>query len=246
MNCLFRYIRIHCRIIQGKTLLKPAERNKIRVILFDLDGTLVDTELLYLEATERALKDAGCSLEQKQLLDIVYGKSQGDIVSCLTGLFPGKSLGNLENGIRHHYSIISRDKDIRIPSSIALLKQLSKNYPIGIVSGSPRIAVEEKIEALDIQSSIGFTLCSEDYHPGKPDPACYLLSAGRLGLPPSLCLVFEDSNAGVRAAKAAGMYCVALERPGTQKQDLSLADLVLSDLADFALSDFVTADFPPR
>jgi beta-phosphoglucomutase-like phosphatase (HAD superfamily) len=141
----------------------------------------------------------------------------------------------MDNEMRRHYNIVKQEKDIRITSSICLLKRLAETHPVGIVSGSPRIAVEENIAALDLRSSIAFALSSEDYQPGKPDPACYLLAAEKLGLPPDRCLVFEDSGAGVMAAKASGMHCVALERPGTPKQDLSMADLVLRDLADFQL-----------
>ena len=69
-------------------------------------------------------------------------------------------------------------------------------------------------------------------------PACFLLGAERLGLPPSECLVFEDSTAGIRAAKAAGMVCVALQRPGRPPQDTRRADEVLADLAESRLQKY--------
>ena len=73
----------------------------------------------------------------------------------------------------------------------------------------------------------------EDYDPGKPHPACYLAAAREAGLPPEQCVVFEDSNAGVCAAKDAGAYAVALARPDRPEQDYSRADLVLEDLSLF-------------
>jgi sugar-phosphatase len=71
---------------------------------------------------------------------------------------------------------------------------------------------------------------------GKPDPEPYLLAAARLGVRPGRCVVFEDAAVGVRAAKAAGMACIAVPNPAAlQPQDLSLADLILPSLEDFEL-----------
>ena len=80
---------------------------------------------------------------------------------------------------------------------------------------------------------LSFSIAAEDYTRGKPDPECFLLAARRLAVPPAQCMVFEDSAAGVRAAKAAGMACVALVREGRPRQDVSAADLVVRDLTDF-------------
>ena len=71
----------------------------------------------------------------------------------------------------------------------------------------------------------------------KPDPESYLVTAGRLGVDPSRCVVFEDSAIGVRAAKNAGMFCIAVRNPRSQKfQDLALADVVVSSFEELDLS----------
>ena len=114
-----------------------------------------------------------------------------------------------------------------------MLKKLAESYPVAIVSGSPRRDIEEGIQSMEIEPYIEFYLGSEDYYPGKPDPACYLTAAARFSLPPQKCLVFEDSYAGVRAAKSAGMYCIGLRRPGAPYQDLRSADRILQDLSEF-------------
>ena len=92
---------------------------------------------------------------------------------------------------------------------------------------------------MGVEDVVRLFLGTEDYAEGKPDPACFLLAARMLAVPPESCLVFEDSAAGVIAAKAATMTCVALQRPGRPAQDVSLADEVLSDLADFRLEKYV-------
>jgi len=125
--------------------------------------------------------------------------------------------------------------DVRIKSSIELLKKLSRDYSVCIVSGSARKDVEDGIALMGIDSHLQFYLTNEDYSVGKPDPACYLLAADKLQLSPEHCLVFEDSAAGIAAAKDAGMYCIALQRKGAPQQDTSGADEVLDNLADFNL-----------
>jgi sugar-phosphatase len=74
---------------------------------------------------------------------------------------------------------------------------------------------------------------SGEYERGKPAPDCFLLAARKLGAEPAECTVFEDSEAGVAAGKAAGMRVVALRLPDHPSQDLSAADLVLEDLSRF-------------
>ncbi len=207
----------------------------MRAFLFDLDGTLVDTEFLYLEATDLSLGDMGYSLPKDELFEILYGRSQDDVVGSLKELFADLDVPKLEEGIRDHHWRLNRDRDLRIDSSIALLERLSQHYPVAIVSGSPRDDVERYIDFLSLKNTIAFFLGNEDYAPGKPDPACYLMACKRLKSPPQHCLVFEDSSAGVQAAKAAGMFCIALKRPGMPDQDLSMADQILDDLAGFDL-----------
>jgi sugar-phosphatase len=139
----------------------------------------------------------------------------------------------LESSLASRFLELRNTRDIRIPSSIELLNRLANRYPVAIVSGNSRDDVAEAVDHLQIGSKLAFYLGCEDYAPGKPAPACFLLAADRLQLPPAECVVFEDSAAGVRAAKAAGMTCIALARPGMPQQDLSSADRVLADLAEY-------------
>jgi beta-phosphoglucomutase-like phosphatase (HAD superfamily) len=212
-------------------------KQNIDAFLFDLDGTLVDTEILYLEATHLALRDMERSILYDELLEILYGRSQDDVAASLIKIFPDLDVPKLERGIKDHHWKLNRDRDFKIHSSIELLERLSAQYPVAVVSGSPRADVERYIDLLSLKEKIVFYLGSEDYQPGKPDPACYLLASQKLRLPPARCLAFEDSNAGVQAAKRAGMFCVALKRPGMPAQDFAMADQVLEDLVDFKLEE---------
>jgi sugar-phosphatase len=142
-------------------------------------------------------------------------------------------IADMEARIALYYHEVAAGRDIRIEGSIALLRRLARERPVCIVSGSSTKTVAAAVDHLGIGDALRFFLGADDYSPGKPHPAGYLLAAERLRVPPADCLVFEDSEAGLRAAKAAGMRCVVLLRDVRNSQDFSTADLVLADLADF-------------
>jgi HAD superfamily hydrolase (TIGR01509 family) len=207
----------------------------IRCYFFDLDGTLLDTEVLWVKATQDYLAGQGVPLTPAEALQLVYGRSWHDIYRDITRRHPAldRGLEAVGRELRGHYRALRAATDVRIAGSVALLVRLAATHPVAIVSGSPREEIADSIALLGIGSCVRFYLGAEDYAPGKPDPACFLAAARRLAAPPADCLVFEDSAAGVRAAKAAGMKCVALARPGAPPQDVAAADLVLDDLARF-------------
>ena len=101
------------------------------------------------------------------------------------------------------------------------MRHLARDYPIAIVSGSAREDIARNIAMLGITEQVRFFISYEDCSPGKPHPGGYLLAAARLGVPPAACVVFEDSTAGVAAARAAGMHCVALRHRDRPPQELS-------------------------
>lgn len=207
-----------------------------RAYLFDMDGTLIDTEPLWVEAVVNVVNALGFPLDREEAARLVYGRSWHDIYRTIVSRWPGfpLSIEAAQDRLTPEFMALRGRRDVRIHSSIALLRRLAAAHPVAVVSGSPRPDVDAGIELMGIGGLIRFSLASDDYSPGKPDPACYLAAAARLGLPPSACVVFEDSAAGVRAAKAAGARCVALARPGMpHPQDVSAADEVLADLGDY-------------
>jgi beta-phosphoglucomutase-like phosphatase (HAD superfamily) len=210
---------------------------KISAVLFDLDGTLIDTEPMLVDAVRALVLKRGGSISRENALELVLGKSARDIYQEIHQAFPGifSSDEEIESGIDVIYQKYCQVNDIFLPSSINLLRKLSQNFPIAIVSGSHTKTVEEAADSMGVKELLAFCLGADDYPIGKPDPGCFLKAASMLDIRPEECLVFEDSKAGVTSAKNAGMYCVGLKRPEAPDQDLSLADEIYEDLADFKL-----------
>ncbi len=212
----------------------------IRAFLFDLDGTLLDSEILWVEALEVFMKEQGAPIPHADALAIVYGVSWEEIYYDVARRFPGlfPEMADLYSGLQRCFIALRDSRDVRITGSIELLKRLSADYPVAIVSGSFSHDIQHGVEIMGIAPYIQFFLGGEHYAPGKPDPACYLMAAERLAIAPEHCLAFEDSTMGIRAAKDAGMHCVALQRAGRPRQDVSRADLVLDDLTRFSPQEY--------
>ncbi|MBT3288504.1 MAG: HAD family phosphatase [Victivallales bacterium] len=202
--------------------------------LFDLDGTLLDSEALWIDAIGRALQERGIAISHAAVTELVLGRSWPDIFADIQRRFPNvyADRAEIEAITVPLYKHWVETRDVRIHSSIDLLRRLAKLAPTVIVSGSTRDRIAESIELMDIEDLVPFHIGAEDYTAGKPDPACFLMAAEQLRVLPEHCLVFEDSPAGVVAAKAAGMTCVALHRQDTPPP--AGADLVLADLGAFS------------
>ena len=209
----------------------------LQAILFDMDGTLVDSEVIWVDAIEKALRQRGVEITHADVVGLVYGHAWPDIYREIARRHPGAyaSRQAMEAVTVPLYMQSHRQRDIRIHPSISLLRTLAQSYPVAIVSGSTRARIQATIDEVQIADCIATFVGCEDVPVGKPDPAPFLLGARRLGVPAPACLVFEDSAAGVQAAKAAGMRCVALCRENARGQDLTAADQVLTSLAAFDL-----------
>ncbi len=207
----------------------------ISAYIFDLDGTLLDTEIVWVDATINYLASKGHNISHAQSMNIVYGRAWFDVYADIVSRFPDLDMGlpKMQDEMAEYFYALRDVTDVRIHGSVELLHRLSKTKPCCIVSGSPRSHITEGIEIMGVEDAVSFYLGSSDYDFGKPHPAGFLAAAERLGVAPSECIVFEDSEVGIAAGKAAGMRVVALSRPGHPKQDVAAADIILPDLAQF-------------
>lgn len=217
----------------------------IEAAIFDLDGTLLDTEILWVEATWRYIEEIRGVVDHDRILEIVYGRSWRQVYEDLVRAYDLASIPieEMELAMRRWVDAErSRRDDIILDNSVALLRELARQMPVAVISGSPKADVATGIAQMGIEDCLDFFMGAEDYNPGKPDPACFRLGLERLGVAGEHCVIFEDSNAGVSAAKGAGAWCVALARAARPKQDVSQADWVLQDLSEFGTGWLASPD----
>ena len=209
----------------------------MQAYLFDLDGTITDTDVIWIDALADTLAALGHPVPTSWTMEIVYGKAWSSSYARIVERFP--DLGSIPSDeLAHQSDAFFKARvaatDVRIPGTIALIRRLAAaGAPCAVVSGSTHSQIEDALAIAGVRDCFAAIVGSGDYEHGKPSPGGFLLGARKLGAAPADCTVFEDSAAGVAAGKAAGMRVVALKLPDHPPQDLSAADLVLDDLSRF-------------
>ena len=210
--------------------MKPA------AFLFDLDGTLVDTEALWTEAIVEWLADRGAQTTVEEIAPVVFGHSWLDIQATLHERFPALPKTGAEedaNTLRPYYArrAVNPASQI-IPGAVDFLRKVSRIAPCVIVSGSPHDDVVQAVELCGVENLLRFVLGAEDYGRGKPAPDGYLKAASLLEVDASECVVVEDSTAGVQAGRAAGMRVIGVDRNQRAPQDFAGCEWLVHDLSE--------------
>jgi HAD superfamily hydrolase (TIGR01509 family) len=176
-------------------------------ILFDNDGVLVDTEGLYFRATRDVLAGAGVVLDETMYIELFLRQGIGAWhLAAARGLAP-----DVVDGLRrvrdHLYLELLERTDVLIPGVTALLPLLAARYRMAIVTSSDPEPFARVHARTGLLRHFEFALTRVDYVHAKPEPEPYLRAVQRMGVAPERCLVIEDSERGLRAAKAAGLTC---------------------------------------
>jgi HAD superfamily hydrolase (TIGR01509 family) len=209
---------------------------KPSAFLFDLDGTLIDSEMLWARAISEWLADHGQKAEPDAIANIVFGHSWLDIHAAIHSAFPALPPAKpVEDAceLRPYYARLATDPaKLVIPSAVAFLRKAARIAPCAIVSGSPHDDVASAARLCGIADITAFVLGAEDYVGGKPAPDGYRMAAQRLDVAPANCLVLEDSTAGVQAGLAAGMKVIGINRNHAIPQDFTGCFLTVTDLSE--------------
>jgi len=212
----------------------------LRAVFFDLDGTLADTERQNAEAVARVLGRAGRSLSDEER-EFVIGHGWHEIYHQLVtngGVTVGYEELMHKAGVERVRIVDEEGLDV-LPGAVDTVRRLTSRYAAAVVSGSSRAEVEAVLRKLDVLGCFPWFLGAEDTARGKPFPDGYLLAATRLQVAPADCLVLEDSTAGIRAARAAGMKVIGVRAGNFAKQPQDEADRVVDTLGD--VSDALVA-----
>lgn len=202
----------------------------VRAVLFDFNGTLSDDEPVLDELFRAMAADLGLALTSADYYARLAGLSDPAIVARLVE-WSGSDADPAEllAAKVERYKAIVTAKPTITPQTAEFVAAVADRVPIGIASGAVREEVEHVLGLVGIQERFGAVVCADDVKRGKPDPEGYLTAASALRVEPAFTLVFEDADAGVQAAKAAGMRCAALSTPAYTGTPVA-ADLVLDRL----------------
>lgn len=176
--------------------------------IFDCDGTLADTMPLHYRAWYDTLAPTGCPFPEETFYEW-GGVTAGEIVERLNAQH-GHSLNPAETAhAKEHLYRTLIPEVVPIAAIVAEAHRLhGAGCALAVASGGMRVMVEETLEILGIRPLFAAVIAAEDVWRGKPDPEPFLLAAQRIGVPPAECVVYEDSPAGLEAARRAGMRAV--------------------------------------
>lgn len=214
---------------------------KIRAVVFDFDGVIVDTELPTYRSWCEAFTAHGCEPLTLEEWALQVGTVQGiDIVGELQSRASvAVDVEEMQRTRRARREAMLEHEPLR-PGVASWLDEIAAmQLPAAVASSSEITWVEPLLTRYALRHRFSFLACFGDGLAAKPEPDTYLAACRALGVAPADALAVEDSPNGIAAAKAAGLTCVAVANPITATFDLSAADVQLESLADRTLASVI-------
>ncbi len=198
-------------------------RIQVKTILFDLDGTLVDTELVAAKVVAEFFKKWKIKPNIKDAEQVV-GRTWQVAIGFLAKKYvlPVTPEIAFDQMLKRYRSLLKKKLTL-IPGGVESVLAFKKKFNLGLVSGSNRIEVDWILKKLRIYSCFKVILTADDYSESKPSPEGYLNAMALMRANPKETLIFEDSAAGIKAARSAGAWVVCVGEANHFKQDQSLA-----------------------
>lgn len=208
--------------------------SQIKAVIYDVDGTMVDSEPLHVEAWDKALRQHG-----HEILDL-----SEDFQATMAGK---KSIVIAEGMVKELHLSISAQEFLNLKAKLFLelvrtdLKSMpgavesvyriaGDGYELAIGTSLDRNYIDLVLTKLGLTDSFRVIVTGDQIKNGKPHPETYLSVAQQLGRQPSECIVLEDAKSGIQSAKAARMLCIAIENPNALPQDTAEAEAVVQSL----------------
>ncbi len=212
----------------------------IKAIVFDMDGVIVNSEKLKAEAWKKVLEKYGIKNGDKWYKQRI-GISRTELCKNAINTFSlsAKPMELYESKVTTYKKMLKKRTE-PIKPAVRFLNSIPKDIKIGLVSSQNKEIIEQQLKIIKVYSCFDVIVSGEDdIKRNKPYPDSYLLAAKKLKIKPESCVVIEDSEAGVEAAKGAGMKCIGYKNPDSGNQDLSKADVIISSFEEINLKELI-------
>jgi HAD superfamily hydrolase (TIGR01509 family) len=206
----------------------------VEAVVFDLDGVLIDSEHVWDEARQELARERGgrwtetASRDMMGMSSLEWSRYMHDVIGV-----PDPP-GEISAGVVRRLERIYRDELPLFDGAVEAVGRLAERWPLGLASSSNRELIDLVLQLAELERFFRATVSSEEVPRGKPAPDVYLEAARRLDAPPERCAAIEDSENGIRSAKAAGMRVLSIPNPlyPPDNNALAAADEVLGSLSD--------------
>ena len=209
--------------------------NKIQAVILDMDGVILDSAEAHRLSWHRMAQYEGVSFSDPQFW-ITFGRRNDEIINLLWGPLSREKMQEMADRKEQYFREAIRTTATPLPGAIELLSELhDAHYPQALASSAPMANIELISEVLSLNRYLDALVSGETVPHGKPAPGIFLKAATTLDMAPEISLVIEDAVAGVEAAHAAGMRCIAVagerDLPGLRAAELMVTSLTEVNLA---------------
>lgn len=205
----------------------------IEAVVFDLDGVIVDSEHVWDEARQQLAEERGGRWHDQASRDMMGMSSPEWSRYMHEEIRLPEPPEEINAEVVRRMEAVYREELPLLPGAVEAVRALAERWPLGLASSSNRELIDLALSASGLARLFRATVSSEEVPRGKPAPDVYLEAARRLGVDPAQCAAIEDSENGIRSAKAAGMRVVAVPNPQYPPAEdaLARADVVLPAVA---------------
>jgi HAD superfamily hydrolase (TIGR01509 family) len=206
----------------------------IQAVIWDLDGVILDSADEHRRAWQRLAQEEGLPMTDADFW-ATFGKRNDDIIATLWGNLPPERVKILSDRKEMYFRELIRESAVPLPGAIELMRELhDSHYAQALASSTPIENINLIADVIGLKKYLSILVSGETVAKGKPAPDIFLKAAAELHMNPAVCLVIEDAVAGVEAAHAAGMRCIAVagnrDLPGLRKAELMVKDLTEVDV----------------
>jgi len=226
-------------IVEGDCLFYVLKQSK-KTILWDMDGVIADSQSFHCAAWQETFAIRGVKLGREYFATLFGSRNDFIIRRVMGGTLSEEEVRSMIQEKEENFRRKATGNLKPFPGAVLLLNTIKKgNFKLGLVSSAPRENIDLVISELNMEGIFDCIVFGREVSESKPSPQIYLFAAKKLKVSPSDCLAIEDSPLGVKAAKAAGMKCLAITNTHPW-QKLEEADKVISSLESVDLISLLT------